>query len=105
MSHFAEIDKDGKVLRVIVAEQAFINSGLVGDAFNWIQTSYNRNFRKNYAGGGYTYDKTRDAFIAPQPYPSWALDEGTCLWDAPTPYPDDGKFYNWDEDTTSWKEK
>ena len=61
MSHFAEIDKDGKVLRVIVAEQDFINSGLVGDSFNWIQTSYNHNFRKRYAGVGYTYDKVRDA--------------------------------------------
>lgn len=105
MSHFAEIDKDGKVLRVIVAEQDFINSGLVGDSFNWIQTSYNHNFRKRYAGVGYTYDKVRDAFIAPQPYPSWTLDEDTCLWDAPTPYPDDDKLYNWDENTTSWKEK
>ena len=70
----------------------------------YIQTSYNGNFRKNYAGKGYTYDKTRDAFYAPQPFPSWVLDEDTCRWDAPTPYPDDGKQYNWDEDTTSWKE-
>ena len=60
MSHFAEIDKDGKVLRVIVAEQDFINSGLVGDSFNWVQTSYNNNFRKQYAGRGYTYDKVKD---------------------------------------------
>ena len=104
MSHFAEIDKDGIVQRVIVAEQDFINSGVVGDSFNWIQTSYNNNFRKNYAGIGYTYDKTKDAFIAPQPYPSWLLDEDTCRWNAPTPYPDDDKRYTWDEDTTSWKE-
>ena len=102
MSHFAEIDNDNIVQRVIVAEQDFINSGAVGDSFRWVQTSYNNNFRKNYAGKGYTYDKTRDAFISPQPFPSWLLDEDTCNWDAPVPYPDDGKRYSWDEDTTSW---
>jgi hypothetical protein len=102
MSHFAEIDNNNIVQRVIVAEQDFINSGAVGDSFRWVQTSYNNNFRKNYAGKGYTYDKTRDAFISPQPYPSWLLDEDTCRWDAPIPYPDDDKMYNWDEDTTSW---
>ena len=104
MSHFAEIDNDNIVQRVIVAEQDFINSGAVGDSFRWVQTSYNNNFRKNYAGKGYTYDKTRDAFIPPKTYPSWILDEDTCLWDAPTPMPDDDKMYNWDEDTTSWRE-
>jgi hypothetical protein len=102
MSHFAEIDNDNIVQRVIVAEQDFINSGAVGDSFRWVQTSYNNNFRKNYAGKGYTYDKTRDAFISPQPFPSWLLNEDTCQWDAPTPMPDDGKMYDWDEDTTSW---
>ena len=102
MSHFAEIDNDNIVQRVIVAEQDFINSGAVGDSFRWVQTSYNNNFRKNYAGKGYTYDKARDAFIPPQPYPSWLLDEDTCRWEAPTPMPDDGKMYVWDEDTTSW---
>ncbi len=104
MSHFAEIDNNNIVQRVIVAEQDFINSGAVGDSFRWVQTSYNNNFRKNYAGKGYTYDQTRDAFISPQPYPSWLLDEDTCRWEAPTPMPDDGKMYEWDEDTTSWKE-
>ena len=121
MSHFAEINNDGIVQRVIVAEQDFIDSGTVGDANNWVQTSYNTRggihydpnsnepdggvaLRKNYAGIGYTYDKTRDAFIEPKPYPSWELNEDTCQWNAPTPYPDDGKEYNWDEDTTSWKE-
>ena len=104
MSHFAEIDKDGNVLRVIVAEQDFIKSGYVGDSFNWVQTSYNNNFRKNYAGKGYTYDQTRDAFIGRQPYPSWLLDGDTCRWNAPVAYPDDGKPYSWDEDTTSWVE-
>ena len=102
MSHFAEINSDNIVQRVIVAEQNFINSGLVGDSFNWVQTSYNGNFRKNYAGSGYTYDKVRDAFIAPQPYPSWTLVEATCQWEAPTPYPTDDKMYTWDEDTTNW---
>ena len=104
MSHFAEINTDNIVQRVIVAEQDFINSGAVGDSFNWVQTSYNGNFRKNYAGSGYTYDKTRDAFIAPQPYPSWTLVEATCQWEAPVAYPTDGKMYTWDEDTTNWVE-
>ncbi len=104
MSHFAEINTDNIVQRVIVAEQDFINSGAVGDSFNWVQTSYNGNFRKNYAGTGYTYDKTRDAFIAPQPYASWTLVEATCQWESPTPYPTDGEMYTWDEDTTNWVE-
>ncbi len=104
MSHFAEINADNIVQRVIVAEQNFINSGLVGDSFNWVQTSYNGNFRKNYAGSGYTYDKVRDAFIAPQPYPSWTLVEATCQWESPTPMPTDDKMYTWDEDTTNWIE-
>ena len=104
MSHFAEIDKDGKVLRVIVAEQDFINSGVVGDSFNWVQTSYNNNFRKQFAGIGFTYDYDKDIFIAPQPYPSWALD-GNDDWQAPSAIPDDGKMYYWDEDSKSWKER
>jgi hypothetical protein len=102
MSHFAEINTDNIVQRVIVAEQNFINSGQVGDSFNWVQTSYNGNFRKNYAGKGYTYDKVRDAFIPPQPYPSWTLVEATCQWESPIPYPTDDKMYTWDEDTTNW---
>ena len=105
MSHFAEINSDNIVQRVIVAEQNFINSGLVGDSFNWVQTSYNGNFRKNYAGKGYTYDKTRDAFIAPQPYPSWTLVEATCQWESPIPHPTDDKMYQWDEETTNWVEE
>ena len=104
MSHYAEINSDNIVQRVIVAEQNFINSGAVGDNFNWVQTSYNSNFRKNYAGAGYTYDKTRDAFIAPTPYASWILDEATCQWEAPSEQPSDGKTYMWDEDTTAWVE-
>jgi hypothetical protein len=104
MSHFAEINSDSIVQRVIVAEQDFINSGQVGDSFNWVQTSYNGNFRKNYAGTGYTYDKARDAFIAPKPYPSWTLVEATCQWKAPKDIPDDDKPYTWDEESKSWKE-
>tara|TARA_R110000796_G_scaffold51002_1_gene120391 strand:+ start:76 stop:399 length:324 start_codon:yes stop_codon:yes gene_type:complete len=104
MSHFAEINSDSIVQRVIVAEQNFINSGAVGDSFNWVQTSYNGNFRKNYAGTGYSYDKAKDAFIAPKPYPSWLLVEATCQWESPVAYPTDGKMYTWDEDTTNWVE-
>ena len=104
MSHFAEINSDSIVQRVIVAEQDFINSGVVGDSFNWVQTSYNGNFRKNYAGTGYTYDKSKDAFIAPKPYPSWTLVEATCQWKAPVDYPSDGKKYDWNEATTAWDE-
>ena len=103
MSHFAEINSDGVVQRVIVAEQNFINSGAVGDSFNWVQTSYNNNFRKQFAGIGYTYDKAKDKFISPQPYPSWSLDSNDD-WQAPTAIPDDGKEYTWDEDTISWVE-
>lgn len=102
MSHFAEINSDSIVQRVIVAEQDFINSGQVGDSFNWVQTSYNGNFRKNYAGTGYTYDKAKDAFIAPKPYPSWVLVEATCHWKAPVDYPSDGETYTWNEETTAW---
>ena len=103
MSHFAEINNDGVVQRVIVAEQDFINSGAVGDSFLWVQTSYNNNFRKQFAGIGYTYDKTKDKFISPQPYPSWALDDNDD-WQPPTAMPSDGKKYYWDEPSTSWKE-
>ena len=104
MSHFAEINNDGVVQRVIVAEQDFINSGAVGDSFIWVQTSYNNNFRKQFAGIGFTYDKAKDKFIAPQPYPSWALDSNDD-WKAPSAMPDDGKLYDWDEDSKAWKER
>jgi hypothetical protein len=103
MSHFAKLNNN-VVTEVIVAEQDFINSGAVGDSFLWVQTSYNGNFRKNYAAVGYTYDKTKDAFIAPKPYPSWTLVEDTCQWEAPVSYPTDGQAYSWDEDTTAWVE-
>ena len=102
MSHFAEI-RDGIVQRVIVAEQDFINSGAVGDSFLWVQTSYNNNFRKQYAGIGYRYDKAADVFVAPQPYPSWTLDDNHD-WVPPTAMPSDGKEYTWDEANTKWGE-
>jgi len=104
VSHFAKIDNNNIVTDVIVAEQDFINSGVVGDSFLWIQTSYNKNFRKNFAGIGYTYDKTRDAFIPPKPYTSWTLDEDTCLWEAPVAYPSDDKMYKWNETDKQWDE-
>jgi len=110
MAHFAKIESN-IVTQVIVAEQDFIDNHTTG---TWIQTSYNTHggvhsngetpLRKNYAGVGYTYDSVRDAFIAPQPYPSWTLVEDTCLWEAPVAYPTDDKMYTWDEDTTSWVE-
>ena len=113
MGHFAKVT-DGKVTQVIVAEPEFFTTFVDSSAGDWIQTSYNTQggvhllggtpLRKNYAGIGYTYDRTRDAFIPPQPFSSWTLNEETCLWDAPTPYPTDGKIYRWDEPTTSWVE-
>ena len=102
MSHFAKLDNNNIVQEVIVADQQFINTGVVGDVFRWVQTSYNGNFRKNFAGIGYKYDRIRDAFIPPQPYLSWVLNEETCRWEAPVPYPNDGQLYSWDESTKSW---
>jgi len=102
MSHFAKLDNN-IVTEVIVSEKDFINSGRVGDEFLWVQTSYNDSFRKNFASVGYTYDKVRDAFVAPKNYPSWVLVEDTCQWEAPTAMPDDGQSYEWNESTTAWK--
>ena len=111
MAHYAKI-KDSIVLEVIVADHSVIDS--FEDPTEWIQTSYNTHggvhsegntpLRKNYAGIGFTYDSVRDAFIPPQPYNSWTLNEDTCQWESPVPYPTDDKRYNWDEDTTSWVE-
>jgi hypothetical protein len=113
MAHFAEV-VNGIVRRVIVAEQDFIDSGAVGIPSRWVQTSYNTYggvhklggtpLRKNYAGVGYTYDEQRDAFIPPRPYQSWNLNEDTCLWESPIPYPNDYKPYLWNETTGSWEE-
>jgi len=114
MSHFAEVDSTNTVLTVIVAEQDVIDSGAVGDPSRWIQTSYNTHggvhalggtpLRGNYAGIGYTYDPTLDAFVAPKPFASWVLDTATFSWDAPTPRPTDGKRYEWNEETLAWVE-
>ena len=103
MSHFAKIDKNNVVTEVIVAEQDFINSGEVGDSFLWVQTSYNNNFRKQFAGIGFTYDKTNDVFIISQPFPSWTLD-ASFDWQPPTAMPVDGKRYDWNEATKAWDE-
>ncbi len=115
MAHFAELNADNEVVRVIVVsnnelldgngdEQESLGASFCANLFGgtWKQTSYNNNIRKNYAGVGYTYDSTRDAFIPPKPFPSWTLNEETCLWDAPVSYPADGQMYEWNEDSGKW---
>jgi hypothetical protein len=105
MSHWAQIDDNNIVTQVLVGP----NYGDEGEAFfnalggTWVKTSYNGNIRKNYAGIGYTYDADRDAFIAPKPFNSWLLNEETCQWQAPVPYPTDELLYEWDEELTDWK--
>ena len=122
MGHFAKVS-NGIVTRVIVAEADFFNNFVDDSPGQWIQTSYNtrggvhykpntnepsedqsKALRKNYAGIGYSYDSTRDAFIAPQPFNSWTLNEDTCLWDSPVAYPTDGKLYKWNEEILNWEE-
>ena len=121
MAHFAKLRTGNKVEKVEVVSNDIAtdeNSGidflnnLYGTRDVWKQTSFNTRggqhleggtpLRKNYAGVGFSYDQTKDAFISPQPHPSWTLDEDTCLWEAPVAHPDDGEFYNWNEETTSW---
>jgi len=119
MANFAKLDDKNLVIDVNAVANAVVNdlpfpeSEPVGVAFltdwsggytNWKQTSYNANFRKNLASIGYTYDAVLDAFIAPKPYPSWLLNTETCQWQAPIPYPTDGKRYYWNEDTQQWVE-
>jgi len=120
MSHFAEIDENNVVVRVLVVADAQEDRGQeflandLGLGGRWLKTSYNTiggvhtlggtPYRKNYAGINFTYDETRDAFIPPKPFASWTLNATTCLWEAPTPMPTDDKMYTWDEATTSWKE-
>jgi len=119
MAHFAELNEQNKVLRVVVISDADtsdengIENEAIGVAFckklfgentRWIQTSYNARIRKNYAGIGFDYDPVRDCFLAPKPYPSWVLDENSGQWMPPVPAPKDGKFYDWNEETTSWVE-
>jgi len=113
MAHFAKIENN-IVTKVIVAEQSFFDSFVDDSPGEWLQTSYNTlggvhsaggtPLRKNFAGVGYTYDATKDAFIAPQPYASWTLNETTCQWDCPVALPDDNKKYEWNETTTAWDE-
>ena len=106
MAHFAEIDENNIITRVIVAEQDFIDSGTVGNPSNWIQTSYNASFRKQYAGIGGTYNAEKDIFIAKQNYPSWVLDSNDD-WQPPVPYPNDVSVlpcWYWDESITNWVE-
>lgn len=110
MAHFAKV-VDGTVTQVIVAEPEFFDTFVDSSPGQWIQTSYNTHggvhanggtpLRKNYAGIGYAYDAARDAFIPPKPFPSWVLNEDTCLWDAPVPMPTDGP-YSWNEATQAW---
>jgi len=117
MAHYAKV-KDGVVTQVIVAEADFFDTFVDNEPGEWIQTSYNTRggvhygqdgepdngvaLRKNYAGIGFTYDADKDAFIPPQPYNSWTLNETTCLWEAPVAYPDDGELYKWDEENQTW---
>jgi hypothetical protein len=112
MAHFAKV-VDGIVTKVIVAEPEFFDTFVDDSAGEWIQTSYNTHggehtlggtpLRKNFAGIGFTYDREKDAFIPPQPFASWTLNETTCLWEAPVPMPEEGQ-YIWNESITNWTE-
>jgi hypothetical protein len=98
---FAKV-KNGIVIEVMVADQEFIDSYVDSTPGNWLETRKDGLIRKNYAGIGFSYDSTRDAFIPPQPYPSWTLNEETCLWECPVAYPTDGNMYIWNEETQAW---
>jgi hypothetical protein len=119
MAHFAQIDENNIVLRVIVIDDSLENEGqnyinnILGLSGTWLKTSYNTNnglhklggtpFRKNFAGAGFTYDAEKDAFIEPKPdFASWVLNEETCRWEAPKPYPGDGLNYIWSENSLNW---
>jgi hypothetical protein len=117
MAHFARIDRNNKVIQVIVVDNKelqgteFPESEAVGQKFIkdiglpgiWVQTSYNKKFRKNFAGRDFTFDRINDVFIPPQPYKSWSLDNNSFTWNPPIPMPKDNNFYDWDEDSLSWK--
>jgi hypothetical protein len=122
MGHYAKV-ADGIVTKVIVADYDFIKGYVDGEVGEWIKTSYNtrggihyepnsktpsadqsKSLRKNFAGIGFTYDRERDAFIPPKPFPSWILNDETCLWEPPLAMPTDGKDYMWSEDTQAWDE-
>ena len=128
MGHYARINDEGIVQEVIVAKKEFIETGVKGDPSKWIKTSYNTHagehydrekneydgtpgLRKNYAGAGYKYDKDRDAFIPPKPFPSWVLNETTCRWDAPVAEPsvsdniEEAGFWHWNEEELKWELK
>ena len=115
MAHFAELDANNVVLRVIVVDTKDnstadgVEKESIGQAFcerlfggRWLQTSYNNNIRTRYAGIGYTYNETLDAFVPPQPFPSWVLSPKTLDWEAPVPMPTDGEMYSWNETTQAW---
>jgi hypothetical protein len=108
MAHFAELDENNIVTQVLVTDNDFPNEGYdwLVETFGgtWVQTSYNATIRKNFAGIGFSYDEARDAFIPPKPFESWLLNEETCNWEAPKPYPTDEKPYNWDEESQEWIE-
>ena len=107
MAHWAEIDGNNIVVRVTVGDNNEPDEGYQWLVDNlggiWVKTSYNKNIRKNFAGIGYTYDETRDAFIPPKPYNSWILNEDICNWEAPTPYPFGDGMYKWVEDDLNWQ--
>lgn len=115
MAHFAELDENNVVKQVIVIHNnELLDNGIESEAKgiqlcqslfggNWVQTSYNGNIRKNYAGIGYSYDSVRDAFIPPKPYESWILNEDTCQWEPLVPYPADENRYSWNEDLQQWE--
>ena len=117
MAHFVQLDDNGQVINaVVIHNNELLEDGveveakgiafckqLYGADTRWVQTSYNASIRKNYAGLGFSYDPARDAFIPPQPYPSWIINENTCQWEAPIPYPNEGN-YSWDETSLSWVE-
>jgi hypothetical protein len=106
MAHFAELDDNNIVVRVLVTDNDFPNEGYdwLVETFGgtWAQTSYNAKIRKNFAGIGYSYDEVLDAFVPPKSFDSWLLNEETALWEAPKPYPTDGQNYNWDEEAQDW---
>lgn len=117
MAHFAQIDEHNNVIQVIVLDNlsllddtgtesetvgAELCQSLFGEDTKWVQTSYSGRIRKNYAGIGFQYDEVLDAFVPPQPFPSWVLNTDSCVWEPPTPYPADGGFYRWDEPSLSW---
>lgn len=111
MAHFAEIDNNNTVLRVLVTDNNDSNGDegyqwLIDNlGGRWVKTSYNGNIRKHFAGIGFSYNEELDAFVPPKPFESWILNEETCLWEPPVPRPEDGKIYNWNEETLTWIEE